>query len=173
MGGTEICKVHLKESGFRMGNPSGKGEELVLKSRGGSSTPPLPPGQQYILREFFPDPSEVFPNLSSATPYSSLFTVLGRRKASAHCFCLPHPRPGGQGLSAPLSRFFPSRAPACHCFRLGSHDKTQNESVNTPMSESCISLSLKQPFKHRSDGIVSLPREPSHSLRVAWKLASS
>lgn len=36
VGGTEICRISRKESGFRMGDPSGRGKEWVFQSRGGS-----------------------------------------------------------------------------------------------------------------------------------------
>lgn len=96
--GTETCRISRRESGFRMGDPSERGKEWVLQSRGGS----FPRDQQCILREFFLNPSEVVPNLSSATPHSSLLTPQGRRKPLAHCFCLLQPRPRGPGLSPPL-----------------------------------------------------------------------
>lgn len=100
MGRTEICRISRRESGFRMGDPSVKSKEWVLQSRGRS----FPQDQQCILREFFLNPSEVVPNLSSATTHFLLLAPLGRRKPLAHCFCLLHSRPRGPGLS-PLLRF--------------------------------------------------------------------
>lgn len=99
-GRTAICRISRRESGFRMGDPSVKGKEWVLQSRGRS----FPQDQQCILRKFFLNPSEAVPNLSSATTHFLLLAPLGRRKPLAHCFCLLHPRPRGPGLS-PLLRF--------------------------------------------------------------------
>lgn len=110
----------------------------------------------------------------SATPRSSASHSIGEEEGLASQLLPLRLRTSWMRALPHLSHLFPSQgtwAQACHCLHPGSH-KMENESVITAISSRCNSLSLKQPFKHQSDGSVSLPREPSHSFHVAWKLAS-
>lgn len=137
MGG-QICRISRKESGFRMGDPSGRGKEWVLQSREGSSPPPQTSSvssgsSSSILQKSFQISPQPHPILRS-----SLHSGEGSPWPTASTSFSPdlEDQASPLHLGSHLSCFFPSQgtwACACPRFHPGSH-KIRNESVNASIS---------------------------------------